>query len=524
MNLRTTLVMIVLVLAALGLGWWGRGFLTGATNSSVAGGTGGADGPCPGGAQPLYWKAPMDPSYVRDAPGESPMGMDLVPECPSGSSHVPEDAVVVDPATIQNMGVRTTRVERQDLARSVRAVARVAYDERRVSHIHPKVQGWVEKLFVNYVGQEVSRGEPLLDIYSPELVATQEELILAARYREATKDSPFDDVRHGGESLFEATRRRLAFWDIPERDVDRLLETGEVKRTLTLYAPASGVITRLGVRSGMEVKPNSNLYTIADLSEVWVLADVYEYELPWLELGQMATVELAHLPGEKMQGELTYIAPFLDPNTRTAEVRLELDNSNGKLKPEMFGNAVIEAAPRLDVLAIPSDAIIRSGERTIAVVALGEGKFEPRDVELGLDSGHGMLEVLSGLSDSEEVVVSSQFLIDSESNLQEAVRKLLSSRSEIDASQSDEPSAHEGPSADHGAHSNTANDSLDRGSHIVGEGASMDQPGHPPHETMIPIRDEANLFGSHVQEASPASLEASGHSSQTDRRSPLEEE
>lgn len=455
MKLNTTVVMFALVVAALVLGWWGRGFLADVTDVSEGTGTASADGPCPGGADPLYWKAPMDPSYIRDTPGKSPMGMDLVPECPGGSDDALEGAVVVDAATIQSIGVRTTRVERRDLTRSVRAVGRVAYDERRVSHIHTKVQGWVEKLFVDYVGQEVKRGEPLLEIYSPELVATQEELLLAARYRSATEGSPFDDVRGGGESLFDATRRRLALWDIPDRDVDRLLETGEVKRTLTLYAPASGVITRLGVRSGMEVKPNSNLYTIADLSEVWVLADVYEYELPWLELGQMATLELAYLPGEKMQGELTYIAPFLDPNTRTAEVRLELDNSAGKLKPEMFGNAVIEAAPRPDVLAIPSNAVIRSGERTIAIVALGGGKFEPRDIELGLDSGDGKLEVRSGLEAGEDVVVSSQFLIDSESNLQEAVRKLLAARSENEGSKEVDHSSHEMPGAeepDHSAH------------------------------------------------------------------------
>lgn len=451
MNIRITFVMVVLVLVALASGWWGRGFLAGGTSAPADGRAASADGPCPGGAEPLYWKAPMDPSYVREAPGKSPMGMDLVPECPGNAKDAPEGAVVVDSATIQNIGVRTSPVERRDLVRTVRAIGRVAYDERRVSHIHTKVQGWVEKLFVEYVGEEVRKGEPLLEIYSPELVATQEELLLAARYQEATGDSPFEDVRRGGESLLNATRRRLALWDIRDRDIDRLLETGEVERTLTLYAPVSGVITHLGVRSGMEVKPNSNLYTIADLSEVWVLGDVYEYELPWLELGQMATVELAYLPGEKMRGELTYIAPFLEGDTRTAEVRLELDNSDGKLKPKMFGNAVIEAAPRANVLAIPSNAVIRTGERTIAIVALGAGRFEPRNVELGLSGDSGMVQVLDGLTEGEEVVVSSQFLIDSESNLQEAVRNMLSARGEKEKQRRVDESAHEGHSMDDSA-------------------------------------------------------------------------
>jgi len=419
------LLTTLLVLLALAGGWWGRGLLQGEQAARRDASSATADGPCAGGAQPLYWKAPMDPTYVRDAPGKSPMGMDLVPECPATAGAAPEGTVVVDAATVQTIGVRTTPVERRDLSRSVRAVGRVAYDERRVAHVHTKVQGWVEELFVDFVGQQVKRGQPLLEIYSPELVATQEELLLAARYREATGESPFEDVRGGGESLFAATERRLALWDVPERDIRRLLETGEVKRTLTLYAPASGVITRLGVRSGMEVQPNANLYTIADLSRVWVLADVYEYELPWLALGQTAEVELSYLPGKRMRGELTYIAPFLDPKTRTVEVRLELDNADGSLKPEMFGNAVIAGAPRTGALAVPTDAVIRSGRRTVAVVALGEGRFEPREVELGLDTGDGFVEVLSGLREGEDVVVSSQFLIDSESKLQEAVRKLL---------------------------------------------------------------------------------------------------
>ena len=464
MSIRT-LVTAVLVLLALAAGWWSRELTSGV--SPTASHTS-ETGPCPGGATPLYWKAPMDPSYVRDEPGKSPMGMDLVPECPGAANAAPDGAVVIDSATVQNIGVRTAPVERRDLARSVRAVGRVAYDERRVAHVHTKVQGWVEKLFVDFVGQEVKRGAPLLEIYSPELVATQEELLLAARYRDATEESPFDDVRGGGESLFEATKRRLALWDIPERDVERLLKTGEVKRTVTLYAPASGFITRLGVRSGMEVQPNSNLYTIADLARVWVLADVYEYELPWLELGQKASVELSYLPGKPMEGELTYIAPFLDPKTRTAEVRLELDNAAGTLKPEMFGSAVIAGSPRPDAIAIPSDAVIRSGTRTIAVVALGEGRFEPRDVELGLDTGDGWLEVLSGLEPGEDVVVSSQFLIDSESNLQEAVRKLLAAgsgqetmdhsnhggmdHSSHPAPKTPESDASSGSEADHSAH------------------------------------------------------------------------
>jgi Cu(I)/Ag(I) efflux system membrane fusion protein len=429
MNRKSFISTALLVLAALALGWWAG--TQGSTHPpSIHRET---EGPCPSGATPLYWKAPMDPTYIRDEPGQSPMGMALVPECPpldpSARAPVAEGVVIVDPSVVQAIGVRTASVVRTDLTREVRAVGRVTYDERRVSHVHTKVQGWVESLFVDFVGQSVREGEPLLEIYSPELVATQEELLLAADYQQATGASPDADVRQGGRSLFEAARRRLALWDIRAQDVDQLLETREVQRTLTLHAPSTGVITQLGVRTGMEVAPNTNLYTLADLSRVWVIASVYEYELPWLELGQEASVELAALPGERLEGRLTYIAPFLDATTRTAEVRLELDNADARLKPQMFGNVRIAASPRPQVLAIPNEAVIRSGERSLVLVALGAGRFAPRQIETGLDGGEGRVEVVEGLEEGEAVVVSSQFLIDSESNLQEAVRKLFSERS-----------------------------------------------------------------------------------------------
>ncbi len=426
MSARLALLIGVLLLLALAAGWCSRGWLAPDADPrerSAARAPAG-DGPCPAGAEPLYWKAPMDPTYVRQEPGKSPMGMDLVPECPA-SGAAAAGQIRIDPAVVQNIGVRYATVERRDLTRKIRAVGRVAYDERRVSHVHTKIQGWVEKLLADYVGQEVRRGQPLLEIYSPELVSTQEELLLAARYRSLTEDSPFDDVSQAGRALFDATRRRLELWDIGSRDIERLLETGEIRKTLTLRAPTRGVITELGVRVGMEVKPNQNLYTIADLSTVWVLADVYEVELPWIEVGQKASVELSYLEGVEFTGEVTFVAPFLDPKSRTAQVRLELPNPDGRLKPEMFGNTTIETDPRARVLVVPSEAVIRSGRRSIVMVAQGDGRFEPREVGLGLDSGDGQTEVTEGLREGEVIVTSSQFLIDSESKLQEAVQKLL---------------------------------------------------------------------------------------------------
>ncbi len=456
MSGRSVARSVVPLLLALGMGWWLRGLSQSVPAPAPVHAPTAAAGPCPGGAAPAYWQAPMDPSYVRPTPGKSPMGMDLVPVCPHEAAD--DGTVQVDSRTLQTIGVRTASVETRDLSRSVRAVGRVTWDERRVAHVHTKVQGWVEKLHVDFLGQRVERGQPLLEIYSPELVATQEELLLAARYRSATTASPFEDVATGGETLLEATRRRLELWDISTRDIDRLIASGKVQRTLTLHAPTSGVVTELAVRSGMEVAPNSNLYTIADLSTVWVTADVYEFELPWVEVGQSGSVELASLPGVAFEGPVTYVAPFLDAETRTAEVRLELPNPEGRLKPEMFGNVTIQASPHPAATAVPSEAVIRSGTRSLAVVALGEGRFEPREIELGLDTGAGWTEVRRGLEPGERVVVSSQFLIDSESKLQEAIQKLLAG-SAAPPGPPDAADAHAGHEM--GAHDTSAPDEPD---------------------------------------------------------------
>jgi len=417
---------------ALAVGWFGRGLQAPSSTPSPDSDSreGEADGPCPGGLQPLYWVAPMDPNFIRDEPGKSPMGMDLVPKCSSDTIGSAGGQVKIDSTVLQNIGVRTERVTRRDLERVIRSAGRVDYDERLVSHVHTKVQGWVEKLYADFEGQMVERGQPLLEIYSPELVSTQEEVLIAVRYREETKNSPFTDVRHGGASLLDAAKQRLALWDVPERDIQRLIETGETRKTLTLYAPSRGVVTHLMVREGMEVAPNANLYTIADLSRVWVYANVYEYELPWIEVGQRAIVEISYLPGQSFESTVTHIDPFLDPKTRTARVRLEHANPKGLLKPEMFANVSILTDARNDALAIPEEALIRSGRRNLVFIALGEGRFEPRVVEVGIETGDGWIEISEGLAEGEVIVSSGQFLIDSESKLQESLQKFLSHQEE----------------------------------------------------------------------------------------------
>lgn len=427
MNGKKWIPYALVAVISIGIGVLARGWISPGSvpvPGKTAGG-GGEKGPCPGGAAPAYWKAPMDPTYVRNEPGKSPMGMDLVPVCPGEGGADAKGSVRINPATVQDIGVRTATITRRDLARRIRAVGRVDYDERLVEHVHTKFQGWVDKLYIEYEGQEVKRGQPLLEIYSPELVSTQEELLIAARYQGTTARSAFPEVREGGKALFEATRRRLELWDIPDRDIRRLLSSGKIRKNLTLYAPTQGVVTHMMVREGMEVNSSDNLYTIADLSHVWVYADVYEYELPWIKAGQKGTVDLSYLAGKSFKGKVTYVYPYLDPKTRTARVRVELPNPDLLLKPDMFANVIIETEVHPNVVAVPDEAVIRSGQRNLVIVALGKGRFAPREVDLGLDSGDGWLEVRKGLREGEEVAVSSQFLIDSESKLKEAVQKFL---------------------------------------------------------------------------------------------------
>jgi multidrug efflux pump subunit AcrA (membrane-fusion protein) len=435
MSAKQTFGIGIALTLALAIGWWGKGLqaTSNAPGHDTASQSGTTEGSCPDGTQPLYWVAPMDPNFIRTESGKSPMGMDLIPKCSSDTVGNAAGQVKIDSTVLQNIGVRTERVKRRNLERVIRSAGRVDYDERLVSHVHTKVQGWVEKLYADYEGQMVERGQPLLEIYSPELVSTQEEVLIAVRYRKETGNSPFMDVRHGGASLLEAAKQRLALWDVPERDIERLIETGETRKTLTLYAPSRGAVTHMMVREGMEVAPNTNLYTIADLSRVWVYANVYEYELPWIEVGQQAIVEISYLPGQSFEGTVTHIDPFLDPTTRSARVRLEHTNEKGLLKPEMFANVSIRASVRTDVLAISEEALIRSGRRNLVFIALGEGRFEPRAVKVGIETGDGWIEISEGLDEGELIVSSGQFLIDSESKLQESLQKFLSQKEEAPA-------------------------------------------------------------------------------------------
>lgn len=375
----------------------------------------------------LYWKAPMDPTEIYDRPGKSKMGMDLVPVYADQAQKSTEGQVSINPVVVQNMNVRTAPVLRKDLSTTVQAVGKVEYDEQKLYHVNTKISGWIEKQYVDYTGQMVRRGQPLFSIYSPELVTTQREYLLALNTMDKISGSNYETVKSGSNSLLKAARKRLNNWDIPESEIEQLRQTREVQKALTLRAPASGVVTMKSAIEGEHIKAGNNVYKIADLSTVWVQASVYDYEVPWIREGQPAQMELSYQPGKVYKGKVDYIYPQVDQETRTVQIRLEFPNPDLKLKPGMYASVRLNSRPIDNTIVIPSEAVLRTGERNVVFVALGEGKFEPREVTLGVEGGprNEQLQILSGLKAGEKVVTSAQFLIDSESKLQEAIQKML---------------------------------------------------------------------------------------------------
>jgi len=328
-------------------------------------------------------------------------------------------SVQISPERQQLIGVKIGKVEMKPLERIIRTVGRVDYDERKVVTVSPKIGGWIEDLYVDFTGKYVRQGEPLLTIYSPELVSTQEEYLLALRAKKDLAKSPFSEVAASGNSLAESARRRLKLWDISDDQIKTLEESGQAKKTLTLSSPFSGFVLEKMAYKGMSLMPGMALFRLADLSAVWLYADIYEYELPFIRLGQQATIQLSYLPGEAFSGKAIYIYPSLDPNTRTAKVRFEFPNSEGKLKPEMYGNVEIKIHLG-QRLVVPESAIIDTGLRQMAIVDKGNGYFESREVKVGAKV-ENYYEVISGLKAGERVVTSANFLIDSESKFKEAV-------------------------------------------------------------------------------------------------------
>ena len=358
----------------------------------------------------LYWVAPMDPNYRRDEPGKSPMGMDLIPVYEEGDDG---DAVKISPSVVQNLGVRTSKVKYGRLWRRIDTVGYVGYDEDRISHIHLRTDGWIEKLNVKSEGELVKKGDVLFLLYSPTLANAQEEFIQA--------------LRIGNANLRNASRDRLLALGISSDQIDELSKTRVAQRLLKFYAPQDGVITELRVREGMYIKPATEIMMLADLSSVWVMAEVFESQADWVKKDQSAEVYLKYLPSMQMEGVVDYVYPSLNPKTRTLKVRLRFENAGNTLKPNMYADVTIYGGAKKDLLYIPREALIRTGQKSRVILDAGGGKYEARDVEVGIESGDSV-EITAGLHEGENVVTSGQFLIDSEASLKASLKRMTSSQ------------------------------------------------------------------------------------------------
>ncbi len=348
----------------------------------------------------LYWVAPMDPNYRRDEPGKSPMGMDLVPVYANAAGD--NNSVSIKPAMLQSLGVRTALVERGKLWRLINTVGYVAFDERKLSHLHLRTEGWIEKLNVKSDGERVKKGDVLLELYSRELVNAQEEYVQA--------------LRGSNDYLERASRERLEALGMSSAQIKQVKRNKRAYQKVRILASQDGVIDSLNVREGMYVKPDTELLTLADLSSIWLLVDIFERQADWVAAGQPAEVSLGYLPGRLWEGEVEFVYPTIDPMTRTLQARLRFDNLDEALKPDMYADVRIYAGPKDAVLSIPREALIKTGDSERVIVALGEGKFRAQEVNAGIESGD-FVEVISGLEEGERVVTSGQFLIDSEASL-----------------------------------------------------------------------------------------------------------
>jgi Cu(I)/Ag(I) efflux system membrane fusion protein len=341
-------------------------------------------------------------------------------ESAQGMEKMPSGTVMLNSATQQMIGVRYTTVERADLTRTISTVGNIQMDQEKISRVHVKVAGWIEKVYLNYVGKLVKKGQPLFMLYSPDLVSTEREYLIAQKGQEYLGKSPYAEVASGADALLEATRQRLRLWDITDAQMNELTRTGKVSRTMTLYSPVDGFVMTRNAYEQTYVTPETDLYDIADLSTIWVYVDIYEYEAPYVHVGQAASMQLSYFPGKTYRGRVAYVYPTLDPQTRTIKVRLEFPNPNYELKPNMYANVELNVNYGTETL-VPSEAVLNSGTRQIVFVAKPHGYFEPREIKVG-DQFDGKTVVLAGLKPGEKIVASGNFLIDSESRLGAAMQ------------------------------------------------------------------------------------------------------
>jgi RND family efflux transporter MFP subunit len=363
-----------------------------------------------------HYQSTIMPGEVRQTPGRDSMGMEMAPVYEEEAAAAESSAIVVDPVTTQNMGIRTAMVTRGALRRAIRTVGVIDYNETTLADVTTKFKGWIEKLYVDATGQQVHRGEPLFEIYSPELYSAQREYLVAI---EQGTNAP------GGAALKTSALTKLKFFDISNEQIAELERSGQPRKTMRIVAPQDGFVVEKMVVGGQMVDPGTKTYRLADLGLVWVQAQIYEQDLVFIKLGQEATMTLSYLPDREFRGRVTYLYPNVDEKTRTARARMEFHNPGYFLKPGMFATLRVVSELEPSALLIPDMAVLRSGEKTTVFVALDGGKFDPRTVTLGPQADDDTYQVLSGLKEGERIVTSGQFMLDSESQLREAIQKML---------------------------------------------------------------------------------------------------
>ncbi len=368
----------------------------------------------------VYWKAPMDPTEIYEQPGQSKMGMDLVP--------VYEDELVegvdikIDPVVEQNMGLKTEKVRQTPVEHTIKTYGHITFDETRTGIVSQKYSGWIEKLYADYTGFFVEKGQPLYEVYSPSLLASQEEYLSAFKNYQRNKTAL-------NKELLVSAKIRLGYFDIADREIASIEKSGKVKRSLIVRSPFTGVVTHKNIVEGVFVKSGASLYTISNLSHVWVEAHIFEYEQNLVSRGQEFEMTLSYNPENIYKGKISYIFPYLQTKTRDVIIRIDFENENNELKPDMFAKISIKTGSNREGVSISSQAVIHSGQKKIVFVAKEKGRYTPREITTGVYLENGKVEILSGLSTGDIVVISGQFLLDSESKLKEAIQKMMESKS-----------------------------------------------------------------------------------------------
>ena len=381
--------------------------------------------PTPAEREALFWRNPMNPAITSPVFMKDEMGMDYLPVYANDNStdEIP-GTVTIDPVTVQNIGVRTAKAEQRALSRVLNGLGRVDFNEERLARLHPKTSGWVGTLMINETGKQINKDTILLGIYSPELVAAQQEYLVALNNWESVRNSTSSQMKKSAKTVMESARQRLQLFDVPMHQINELDKSRQIKKQLHIHSPFEGRVMNIGVREGQYVTPKDELYLVADLTQIWVNVDVFEDELSWLKVGDRAEMNVRAQPGRVYAGKITFIHPALNRKSRTAQIRLEFDNRDLSLKPGMFANVTLYVDAQPNAVVVPSEAIVRSGSREQVFVVRAPGKFEPREVTPGI-SAEGLTQILSGVQAGEWVVTSSQFLIDSESKLREATAKMM---------------------------------------------------------------------------------------------------